>query len=115
MVPIRQHILQSYAGVIAQRHGVFCVHAVLQDATFPDEDEEEEEDCNRVKFQLPIGKLNTEHLQTLLECMVAAEPGSVRALDGNGLLPVQVASQLNFPDRVIYVLLRPYPGALLLL
>ena len=43
------------------------------------------------------------------------EPGSVRALDSDGLLPLQAACRLNFPDLVIHVLLRPYPGALLLL
>ena len=64
--------------------------------------------------ELPIGMLTSEDLQILLEYMISNEPGSIRALDGNGLLPLQVASQLNFlPDLVIYVLLRPYPDALI--
>ena len=33
---IRQHILQSYAGMIAQRDGLLCLHSVLQDTTFID-------------------------------------------------------------------------------
>ena len=106
--PIRIHIIQCiiqcYAQVLAQRDGLLCVHSVLQE-TFIDGDDEE--------FELPVGKLNTEHLQKLLERIIAAEPGSVRALDSDGLLPLQVASQLNFPDLVINVLLRPYPDALL--
>jgi len=60
-----------------------------------------------------VGKLRTEHLQMLLEFMIAAEPGSLRALDRDGLFPLQVATQLNFPDLVINVLLRQYPDALL--
>ena len=104
---IGQHILQSYAGMLVQRYGLLCLHSVLQDAAFIDSDNE--------KFQLPVGKLNTEYLQILLEYVIAAEPGSVRTLDRDDLMPLQVASQLNYPDLVLNVLLRPYPGALLLL
>jgi len=50
-----------------------------------------------------------------LEYLIAAEPGSVRALDSDGLMPLQVASQLNFSDLVVNALLRPCPDALLLL
>jgi len=60
-----------------------------------------------------VGKLRTEHLQMLLEFMIAAEPGSLRALDGDGLFPLQVATQLHFPDLVINAVLRQYPEALL--
>jgi len=77
------------------------------------------------EFQPAVGKLNTESLQILLECIIAAEPGSVRTLDnisdddddddGLLLLPLQVARQRNFPDLVHNVLLRPYPEALLML
>ena len=105
--PIRQHILQSYAGVLAQRDGLLCLHSVLQDTTFMEGNDDE--------FQLPVGKLTTEYLQILLGYIIAAEPGSVRALDRDGLLPLQVARQRNFPDLVLNVLLRPYPEALLLL
>jgi len=105
--PIRQHILQPYAGMMAQRDGVLCLHSVLQDATFIEGTDDQ--------FHLLVGKLNTEYLQILLECIIAAEPGSVRALDIDGLLPLQVARQLNFPDLVLNVLLRPYPEALLIL
>ena len=104
---VRQRILQAYAGMIAHRDGLLCLHSVLQDTTFIDGNDEE--------FQLPVGKLNTEHLQKLLEYVIAAEPGSVRTLDRDGLMPLQVASQLNFPDLVLNPLLRLYPGVLLLL
>jgi len=104
---IQQRILQAYAGLLAQRDVLLCLHSVLQNTTFIDGNDEE--------FQLPIGKLNTEYLQSLLEYIIAVEPGSVRALDIDGLLPLQVARQLNFPDLVLNVLLRPYPDALLLL
>ena len=97
--------------MLAQRDGLLCLHSVLQDAAFTDV----ADDGNDEEFELPVGKLNTEHLQKLLEYIIALEPGSVRALDNDGLLPLQVACQLNFPDLVINVLLRPYPGALLLL
>ena len=70
-----------------------------------DEDDEE-------LFQLPVGKLIAEHLQMLLEYIIAMEPGSVRALNSDGLIPVQYASELNFPASVLYVLLRPYPSML---
>ena len=102
---IRQHILQTYARVLAQHDGLLCLHSVLQNAAFIDGNDDE--------FELPVGKLNTEHLQMLLEFMVAAEPGSVRTLDSDGLLPLQVASQLNFPDLVLNILMRSYPDALL--
>ena len=101
---IGQHILQCYAGMIAQRDGLLSLHSVLQDAAFIDGNDEE--------YQLPVGKLNTEHLQSLLEYIIAAEPGSVCALGSDGLLPLHVASQLNFPASVLYVLLRPYPDML---
>ena len=101
---IRQHILQAYAGMIAQRDGLLCLHSVLQDTTFIHGNEEE--------FRLAVGKLNTQDLQTLLECLIAAEPGSVCVLDGDGMLPLQVACQLDFPASVLYVLLRPYPDML---
>ena len=104
---IRQHILQTYAGMLAQRDGLFCLHSVLRNAVFTDGDDEE--------FQLPVGKLTTEYLQSLLEYIIALQPGSVRAMDRDGLLPLQVAWQMNFPDLVLNALLRPYPGALLLL
>ena len=102
---IRQHILQTYAGMLAQRDGLLCLHSVLQDVTFIAGNDKE--------FELPVGKLNTEHLQMLLEFIVAAEPGSVRTLDSDGLLPLQVASQLKFPDLVLNILMRSYPDALL--
>ena len=107
---IRQRILQAYAGMIAQRDGLLCLHSVLQDATFIEGNNDDE-------FQLPVGKLNTEYLQSLLEYIIAAEPGSVRALDRDGLLPLQVvvARRRIFPDLVLNVVLRPYPDALLLL
>ena len=108
---IRQHILQSYAGMIAQRDGLLCLHSVLQDAAFTDV----ADDGNDEEFELPVGKLNTEHLQKLLEYIIAMEPGSVRALNNDGLMPLQVASQLNYPALVLNALLRPYPDALLLL
>jgi len=108
---IRQHILQSYAGMIAQRDGLLCLHSVLQDAAFTDVSD----DGNDEEFVLPVGKLNTEHLQKLLEYIIAMEPGSVRTLNIDGLMPLQVASQLNYPDLVLNALLRPYPDALLLL
>jgi len=104
-VRIGKHILQVYAGLIVQSQGIFCLHSILQNAVFADRDGK--------KFQLPVGKLSTEYLQTLLEYVIVAEPGSLRALDANGLLPLQVACQLRFPDLVINVVLRPYPDALL--
>jgi len=102
---IRKHILHAFAGVLAQRDGLLCLHYVLQDAAFVDGNDDE--------FELPVGKLNTEHLQMLLEFIDAAEPGSVRTLDIDFLLPLQVASQLNFPDLVLNILMRSYPDALL--
>jgi len=109
---IRQHILQIYAGMLIQRDGLHCLHSVLQDAAFT---ELAADDGSDNEFQLPVGKLNTEHLQNLLEYIIAAEPGSVRALNGDGLLPLQAACLLNFPALVLHVVLRPYPGALLVL
>jgi len=106
---IGKYILRAYAGVLAQRDGLLCLHSLLQDAAFTDV----AEDGNDVEFELSVGKLNTEHLQMLLEFMVAAEPGSVRTLDRDGLLPLQVASLRNIPDLALYVLLRPFPDALL--
>ena len=104
---IRKFLLQSYAGVLIQRHGPLCLHSILQDVTFIPEGNED------LIAELPIGKLTSEDLQILVEYLIADEPGSIRALDRNGLLPVQVASQLHLlPDLVIYVLLRPYPDAL---
>ena len=102
---IRLRILQAYAGMIAQRDGLLSLYSVLHAATFIDGNDKE-------YYQLPIGKLNTEQLQSLLEYIIAAEPGSVGALDHDGLLPLQVACQLNFPASVLYVLLRPYPDML---
>jgi len=107
---IRQLILQVYAGMIAQRDGLLCLHAVLQDSTFIHGNEE---DGNEKKSRLEAGTLNMESLQSLLEYLIAAEPGSVRALDRDGWLPLQVACQRNFPDLVLNVLLRSYPDALL--
>jgi len=105
LVRAHRFILQTYSQPLVQRHGPLCVHSVLRDAVFTG--------GNDGKFQLPVGKLSTEQLQILLEHLIVAEPGSLRTLDGEGLLPLQVASQLNFPGLVINVLLRPYPGALL--
>jgi len=108
--PIRIHIIQSiiqcYAQVLAQRDGRQCVHNLLCNTAFTHD---------TGFFRVPIGNLDAQDLQTLLGRLIAAEPGSVRALDRDGLVPVQVACQLNFPALVIHVLLRPYPGALLLL
>jgi len=111
LVPIRHHLLQSYAAVLAQRHGPLCVHAVLAQATQAPGNPNREE--NNGSLVLPIGTLECEHLQTLVQYLVAAEPGALGAQDANGWLPLQVAigSEL-FPDRVLYVLLRPYPDAL---
>ena len=98
--------------MLAQRDGLLCLHSVLQDTAFTDV---AAADGNDEEFVLPVGKLNTEHLQKLLEFLIAAEPGSLRTLDSEGLLPLQVASQLNYPDLVLNALLRPYPDALLFL
>lgn len=106
---IRKHILQCYGEMLAHRNGLLCIHCVLQDVTFT----ALADDGNDEGFELPVGKLSTEHLQMLLEFMIAAEPGSLRAVDSDGLFPFQVATQLNFPDLVINVVLRQYPDALL--
>jgi len=53
---IGQHILQAYAGALAQRDGLRCLHSVLQDAAFAGFADDGNE------FELPVGKLNTEHL-----------------------------------------------------
>jgi len=108
---IRQLILQAYAGVLTQRDGLLCLHSVLQDAAFTDVADV----GNEEEFELPVGKLNMEDLQKLLEYIIAMEPGSVCALNSDGLMPLPVASQLNFPALVLNALLRPYPDALLLL
>jgi len=105
---IRKHILQAYAGMLAQRDGLLCLHSVLQDAAFT----ELADNKDTEEFELPVGKLNMEHLQKLLEYIIAAEPSSMRTLDSDGLIPLQVACQLNFPASVLYVLLRPYPDML---
>ena len=121
---IQKHILQCYAGMIAQRRGLLCLHSVLQEATFINGNEENgsEEDGNEKDMdmdgneyivRLAVGKLISKNLQILLEYIIAAEPGSVRALDRDGLLPLQVASLRNFPDLALNVLLRSYPDALL--
>jgi len=108
---IRQHILQAYAGMIAQRDGLLCLHSVLQHTTCIDGNEEDGND--EELYQLPVGKLCTESLQSLLGYIIALEPGSLRSLDSDGcLLPLQVACRLNFPASVLYNLLRPYPGML---
>ena len=114
---IRQHILQAYAGVLAQRDGLLCLHSVLQDTaiTHGADAAAADDDSSIIyeeEFQLPVGKLKTEHLQKLLEYIIAMEPGSVRALNSDGLLPVQYASELGFPASVLYFLLRPYPDML---
>jgi len=107
IVSVRRFLLQSYAGLLMQRHGPLCVHSVLQDMTFIPEGN------HSFIAALPIGMLTSEDLQILLEYMISNEAGSIRALDNNDLLPLQVASQLHFlPDLVFYVLLRPYPDAL---
>jgi len=105
VVCIGKHILQAYAGLLVQGQGIFCLHSVLQNAIFTGVEAE--------KYHLSVGTLTNEHLQILLEHLILAEPGSLRALDANGLLPLQAACQSQFPDLVINVLLRPYPGALL--
>lgn len=87
--------------VLVQEHGLSCVHTVLRLAEFNDVDK---------KWQLPIGKLNTDQLQTLFGFLNVAEPGSIRTLVENGLLPLHTACHLHFPDLVIYVLLRAYPA-----
>ena len=73
----------------------------------------EGEDKN--SFELTVGRGGAEFLQILLESLIVAQPGSIRARNSTGLLPLQVASELDFPDLVVNVLLRPYPGALLLI
>jgi len=102
---IRRCILQAYARMVAQQDDLFSLHSVLHAAKFLDGYNDEE-------FELPVGKLNLEDLHKLLEYIIAAEPGSVVALDSDGLLPLQVAIELNFPASVLYVLLRPYPDML---
>ena len=113
VVSIRLFLLQSYAGLLIQRNGPLCVHSVLQEMRFIPGGNIPEEGNEDLIVKLPIGMLTAEDLQILLEYMISNEPGSIRALDSNGLLPLQAASQLNLlPDLVIYVLLRPYPDAL---
>ena len=96
--PIRQHILQSYARMIAQRDGLLCLHSVLQDTAFTDVaaayDDDDDDDSSIIYeegFHLSVGTLNTEDLQKLLEYIIAAGPDSVRAVDGDGLTPLLVA------------------------
>ena len=96
--------------MLAHRNGLLCIHSVFQDMAFT----ALADDGNDGEFELPVGKLlSTEHLQMLLEFMIAAEPGSLRTVDSDGLFPLQVATQSNFPDLVIYVVLRQYPDGLL--
>jgi len=105
VAPVQKHMIQCYTQLLAQREGYQCIHTVLRSSAF----------THGGGFRLPIGELDTQDLQTLLGHLIAAEPGSVCTLDSNGMLPLQVACQLNFPDLVINVLLRPYPPSLLLL
>ena len=104
-VRIRRFILQSYTALLARRDGSLCIHSVLQGTRVQDEN----------LFPLPIGSLDLADLYFLLQCLLEQQPGSVRTLDGNNLLPLQVACQRDFPVGVIDLLVREDPGALLLL
>jgi len=102
----KQFLLQTYSRLLLQLHGAGCIHAVLRVANqgfhrLPEND--------GVEFQLPIGTLDTEHLGMLLQFILEAQPDSIRTLNNNGLLPLQVAQKLDFPAEVLYVLLRPRP------
>ena len=104
-VAIVQVLLQTYAEMLAQREGLLCIHSVLQEVTITED--------NQYCFKLSVGRLSVKYLQILLELLIAKVPGSICALNDDGLLPLQTACQLNFPDQMIYMLLRPCPDALL--
>ena len=106
----KQFLLQTYSRLLLQLHGAACVHAVLRDANQGFRLSED-----RVEFQLPIGTLDTEQLQMLLQYIIEAQPDSIRTLNNNGLLPLKVAQKLDFPEEVLYMLLRPRPMDLFLL
>jgi len=95
-VAVRQCILQSYADMIIHSEGPLSLHAVLQNASLIEGNED--------YFELAVGTLNTEELQNLLGLIVAKEPGSVSTQNSDGLLPLQVATQLNIPNPVLDVL-----------
>ena len=111
-VLIRHHIiLQPYVGMLARRHGLLCIHAILRSAALVDGNED--------VFELPVEKLNT----VLRKCKPFWEVSLSRR--GTGLAAflgqywrVAVAGRvrIEFP-RVgdPYALLRPCPAALLLL
>ena len=85
-----------------QRPSLDSCHS-SKDATFTDGFE---------RFHLSVGTLDLEQLQSLLELIVAAEPGTIAALDSDGLFPLQIACRLNFPVPVISMLLREHPESL---
>lgn len=105
--PVVQFLLRSYAESVVAQKGSSSIHYLLEEAYSGWYDDDH--------WRLPVGTLDTDHLQSLLEDVNALEPGAIHALNRDSMLPLLCASRLNFPDRVIYVLLRLYPDALFML
>ena len=82
--------------MLEQRDSTLSIHAL----TFGDDD----------LIELPIGKLSIGELQTL-----SGLSASVSTLNEDDLLPLQVATQFDFPIAVVNTLLQQCSDAIVLL
>ena len=103
---IIQYLVKSYAKQLLQAHGSMCLHFLFGQANTASADD------NSEGIQLPIGFLEDEKLQLLVEQLVTRQPDSVSTLNSNGELPLQVA-QSKMPVGVIHSILRRYPEGLI--
>ena len=108
-VAICRLFLQCYTKEISERDGPNCLHTILQEASR----RAQVNDNGDPVYPLEVGKLDSCKFQILLECLVAEQPASVVTSDSDGLLPLQVACQLDFPAAMVNVLLRHDPSTLL--
>ena len=114
---LRRLLCDWYARAIVDRRGAYCVNYALKHGaqTYKTYDYIRQRKGMELKsqqlwFKLPFGDLNEEEMNIFLKMLISLMPDSLHTPNKKeGLIPVQVACQLNMPVTVIYLLLRNLP------
>ena len=87
-------ILQGYKNIIVAQKGEFCLHWLLRTVAW---------EC--YDYVLPVGKLSTEHMSTLLTMFLSEQDNAISVSDGTGSRPLHIACQDRDTEFDIFELL----------
>ena len=104
--------LQLYGNKMTRDHGRLTLHAILCSAvySYDDDDDDWHPPLNPLRIILPLGKLASGHLRSLLHYLNTLGTEMIR--DDSGNLPIHISCESNAPVEILSLLVEMDPATL---